>query len=205
MNKQINPQPSGPTQSSKHILVTIIAVIITAVVVGGGIYAWQRSILKSTEQNLQRQISVLQSQIDQLPQKKDLNETTSPSPSLPSSCVDQLHGSAQLKGSPVITALSVYSGTVGTKIEIQGCNFAGFEGDKNAWIENAQGQKGLLYGETGSTAKSLKITLKSPLCQKDTSYSGLPCDTWLTLTPGAYKIYTAPWGKESNKVEFTIY
>lgn len=122
---------------------------------------------------------------------------TSPS-SLPTACIDQP------EGTPVITSLSSYSGFIGAGLEIRGCNFAGFEGDKNAWIENSQGIKGLLYGETESTDKLLKVILKSPLCQKDTSYSGLPCDAWLALTPGTYKIYATPWTKKSNEVILII-
>lgn len=117
---------------------------------------------------------------------------------LPTTCTNQP------EGTPVITALSVSSGSVGTKLEIQGCNFAGFEGDKSAWIENSQGAKGLLFAEDGSTSNLLKVTLRSPLCQKDTSASGLPCDAWITLTPGTYKIYTTPWNKKSNEATFTI-
>jgi hypothetical protein len=125
-------------------------------------------------------------------------KTVTPTPSQ-ITCIDNP------EGDPVITSLSSYSGPVGTKLEIRGCNFSGFEGDKNAWIENAQGIKGILYGESGSTSKLLKVTLKSPLCQKDTSYSGLPCDAELILIPGKYKIYVMPWGKKSNEVSFTIY
>jgi hypothetical protein len=121
-----------------------------------------------------------------------------PTPSLPTTCKDEP------EGVPVITSLSIYSGPVGTKLEIRGCNFAGFEGDINAWIENNEGEKGFLQGEAGSTSKIIKVTLKSSLCRKDTSHSGLPCDEWLTLTPGTYKIYTMPWGKKSNEVTFTI-
>ena len=46
--------------------------------------------------------------------------------SLPTTCVDQSETKA------VITSLSSYSGPVGTSLEVRGCNFAGFEGDKNA-------------------------------------------------------------------------
>lgn len=124
------------------------------------------------------------------------NQTTS----LPTSCVDQPETKA------VITSLSSYSGPVGTSVEIRGCNFAGFEGDKNARIENTQGVIGILYGEQGSTAKVIKVTLKSPLCSQDNSYSGLPCSSYLTLTPGTYKIWTMPWGAntKSNLATFTI-
>lgn len=117
---------------------------------------------------------------------------------LPTTCKDEQGGT------PVITSLSSYSGSVGTKLEINGCNFAGFEGDKNAWIHNEKGEKGILYGEAGSSSKLLKVTLKSPLCQKDTSYSGLSCDSFLTLTPGYYRIFVIPWSKVSNTVSFII-
>lgn len=79
---------------------------------------------------------------------------------LPTICTDQT------EGTPVITSLSSYTGPVGTKLEIRGCNFAGFEADTNAWIENSQGVKGILYAETGGSSSNLLIiTLKSPLCQ----------------------------------------
>lgn len=117
---------------------------------------------------------------------------------LPTTCKDEP------KGVPIITSLSNYSGSIGARIEIRGCNFSGFEGDKNAWIENDQGVKGILYGEDGSTSKLLKVTLKSPLCQNNNSYSGLSCDAWLTLNTGTYNIYTFPWNKKSNEVNFTI-
>ena len=121
-------------------------------------------------------------------------------PVLPISCTNEVQGRA------VITGASATSGKPGTKLTLTGCNFAGFEGDTNAWIENAAGTKGLLRGEPASTAKSLTVTLKSKLCQKDTSYSGLPCDASLELVPGSYKLYVMPWGEEtkSNVVEFTV-
>ena len=71
--EQLNEQPIESVQSSKNIWITIIAVIVTALVVGGGVYAWQRSNLKSTEQGLQQQITLLQDQISQL-QKTQSNQ-----------------------------------------------------------------------------------------------------------------------------------
>ena len=38
MNEQNIPQPNEPIKSSKHIWITIIAVIVTAIVVGSGTY-----------------------------------------------------------------------------------------------------------------------------------------------------------------------
>ncbi len=125
---------------------------------------------------------------------------TAVSQSLPATCIDQFEAKA------VITSLSSYSGPVGTQLEIRGCNFAGFEGDKNAMIENAQGTKGVLFGESGSTAKLVKVILKSPLCEQNNSYSGLPCSAYLNLIPGTYKIYITPWdtNTKSNVATFTI-
>ncbi len=116
----------------------------------------------------------------------------------PVSCVDEV------EGTPVITSLSAYSGSIGTEFEIKGCNFNGFEGDLFAWIENSKGERGLLGTGVGSTAKLIKATLKSPTCQFDNSYSGKDCTAFLTITPGQYKIFVNPWGKESNKVGFIV-
>lgn len=117
---------------------------------------------------------------------------------LPSTCIDQ-QGAV-----PVITSISSSSGPVGTKLQIGGCNFNGFEGDLNVWIKNAQGTSGILYSEPGSTAKSMSIILKPQACQTDESYRGMPCASFLNLVPGTYKIYTMPWGNKSNEATFTI-
>jgi len=77
MNEQNIPQPNEPIQSSKHIWITIIAVALTAIIVGGGVYAWQNSSLQSTEQSLQQQITNLQNQIANL-QKPTQPIVTSP-------------------------------------------------------------------------------------------------------------------------------
>lgn len=106
---------------------------------------------------------------------------------------------------PKIISLSTTSGTIGTKLEIKGCNLSGFEGDLNAWIENEQGIKGILYGEEGSTHELIKVTLRSPLCQEDVSYKGGPCGSEFNLVPGMYKIYAEPWGNKSNSTTFTIH
>ncbi len=99
---------------------------------------------------------------------------------LPTTCIDAS------EGIPVITSISTESGSLGTQITLQGCNFSGFEWDKTVWIENGSGITGLLYGESGSTSKQIIFTLQSPICQTDTSYSGLPCPNTLSLTPGNY-------------------
>ena len=42
-----------------NIGIIVITIIITTIIVGGGVYAWQKSNLKSVEQSLQQQISDL--------------------------------------------------------------------------------------------------------------------------------------------------
>lgn len=71
MNEQNNLQTNEPIQSSKNIWIIIASVFVTALVVGGSIYAWQRSVLKSTEQNLSQQIVTLQSEVNELKAKID--------------------------------------------------------------------------------------------------------------------------------------
>lgn len=131
------------------------------------------------------------------------NNTIQPIPDiekqiLPTSCIDEM------EWEPVITSISTNSGMINTKIEINGCNFSGFEWDKHVWIENEQWIKWILYWEEWSTSKSINFTLKTPLCQYDTSYSGMECESWLELIPWKYKIYVIPWWKVSNKIDFII-
>jgi len=125
--------------------------------------------------------------------------------SLPTPCVDQPEAKA------VITSLSSYSGPVGTKLEIRGCNFSGFEGGFSVWMENSKGIKGIIRAElpnedigSGSNSKLLRITIPDLACQKDISSSGLQCDTLLTLVPGKYKMYSMSFGRKSNEAEFTV-
>ncbi|HAU66431.1 MAG: hypothetical protein UT30_C0005G0047 [Candidatus Uhrbacteria bacterium GW2011_GWF2_39_13] len=68
MNEQNIPQINEPVQSSKNIWITIIAVVLTAIIVGGVVHAWQKIRLQSIEQSLQQQINTLQSQIESLQQ-----------------------------------------------------------------------------------------------------------------------------------------
>lgn len=107
---------------------------------------------------------------------------------------------------PAISSVSPSSALIGTKVELRGQNFAGFEGDKYAWIENVTTHtKGIIYGDTKNATDTLiPFTLEGKYCTADTSYSGLPCPSYLTITPGNYEIFVVPWGKMSNKVQFTV-
>lgn len=58
-------QSNTPAQGSK-IWVVLVAVIVTAVVVGSGVCWWQRSIAESDRKAMQQQIGDLQNQLAQL-------------------------------------------------------------------------------------------------------------------------------------------
>jgi type II secretory pathway pseudopilin PulG len=73
MDKQNISRLNEPVQSSKHIWIVIIVVVLTAIIVGSGVYVWQKSSLQSTEQSLKQQITDLQNQII------NLQELTQPS------------------------------------------------------------------------------------------------------------------------------
>lgn len=113
-------------------------------------------------------------------------------------------GAIASEATPVITSIFPNSAKVGAKIEIKGSNFSGFEGDTYAWIENSKGEKGIIYNDEGSTNNLIKFTLKDKYCTKDNSYSGEPCASYISMTPGTYSMYVYPWGKMSNKVPFTV-
>jgi len=74
MDEQNNLQPSEPIQGSKSILAIVFSVVITAFVVGGITYVWQGSLLKSTEQNLRQQITVLQNEVSVMKVKVDSSD-----------------------------------------------------------------------------------------------------------------------------------
>ncbi|MES3031546.1 MAG: IPT/TIG domain-containing protein, partial [Patescibacteria group bacterium] len=106
---------------------------------------------------------------------------------------------------PLITSISPTAGPIGTRVELKGTGFSGFEGDKYAWIENPKtGVKGIIYNEAGATNNLIPFVLKDKYCTRDNSYSGNPCESYLTITPGEYTIHVYPWGKISNKIKFTV-
>jgi hypothetical protein len=106
---------------------------------------------------------------------------------------------------PHINSVTPTTARIGDKIEIRGTHFSGFEGDKYAWIENAAGVPGIIYGDMlKATDSYITFTLDSKYCMSNTSYSGNDCPSYLDIVPGTYKIFVQPWGTVSNKVEFTV-
>ncbi|MBI2055962.1 MAG: IPT/TIG domain-containing protein [Candidatus Sungbacteria bacterium] len=129
--------------------------------------------------------------------------------SLPTTCVDQQ------EATPIITSISPQSGSVGTKVEIRGCNFTGFEGDLDAVFVRSDGKEIPVsggnwypgYGGGVGRGKIMIVTVQS-YCESGSitgSYSGItsPCQT-IKANPGVYKVYVTAWGKKSNTATFTV-
>lgn len=70
----MNEQDNEPIQGSKNIWIMIVAITIISLIVGGVVYGWQKNILKTTEQNLQQQITALQNQVNQFNQQEKTNQ-----------------------------------------------------------------------------------------------------------------------------------
>ena len=104
---------------------------------------------------------------------------------------------------PIIRTISPSSGPVGTKITLTGCGFRGFEGDTDLWFTNSKEVKGVLYGNANNTDTSITATIPAKLCTQNTSYQGIPCPSYMDITPGAYSVTESGYGT-SNAVTFTV-
>lgn len=72
-------------QTKSNTASVVLAIIITLVVVGGGVYLWSQSSLKTTEQKSQQQIVQLQNQVSELQKENtDLKTTEQASSTTPS-------------------------------------------------------------------------------------------------------------------------
>gem|GEM_PF-2068778 len=151
---------------------------------------------------------VVEQTLLQFPQIKVVKFSPAPGDSFDSitkSYSDQLNN-VTTEPIPVITSISLSSGPIGTVTELKGTNLTGFEGDLDAIIENSKGETAFLpgIGSVPRTDQTIRVKIDGQLCKSNNSYSGLPCTSYLIITPGIYKIYTSPWGKMSNKVQFTV-
>jgi len=106
---------------------------------------------------------------------------------------------------PHIDSIAPSSAAIGSKINVNGSNLNGFEGDLDVWVENSAGQKAIIHGlKPQSTASDIQFTLATNYCTIDTSYSGAACPEYMAMTRGTYTMYAMPWGTESNKMQFTV-
>jgi type II secretory pathway pseudopilin PulG len=101
MEEQIAPKPTEQVQGSKIIWTTTISVVITALIIGSGIYLWQKSSLKNAEQKLQQQIVQLQNQVSELQKENnDLITTEQPSSSAQSESTTNIQFPVVVYGRP---------------------------------------------------------------------------------------------------------
>ena len=130
--------------------------------------------------------------------------SVTPSQSLPTTCVDETVEDLP----PIITSIYPASGPVGTKVEIRGCNLAGYEGDQIAIFERSDGKELTFYG-SGYSEKMITVTVETncPSGYEMGRYSGITssCETIQAL-PGIYKVYVITWGDDfkSNSATFTV-
>ncbi len=119
-----------------------------------------------------------------------------------------LNGS-QLQGDdhiPYLSTITPAQGPVGTVVTLSGKNLAGFEGDLDAWIENSKGEVAYLpaFGTVYPQTNQITVKIEAKECKQNNSYSGNPCTSFMTITPGTYKIFTSPWGVTSNSLTFVV-
>lgn len=191
--------------SQKGFIVPVLLVIIALLVIGGGVYVYEN---KKTEAPVVVDTTNQQQTNTQTPPVQNTQTPTTQSPKVPTT---QPSDSA----TPYIGSITPWSAPIGTIIEIRGSGLVGFEGDVYFFFKRSDGKIARLPGvvstqTTGDAkgAQTARVVVKEPCQQGQTvygDYSGIPaqCD-YVQLTPGIYRVYTTPWGKKSNEVQFTI-
>jgi len=201
--------------TQKGFVIPLILTIVAILVAGGAYVAWRNenkvigpvngvNVNLSPEQIDQYNRSIQQAQSNHTsaatagsnPCAKDLNDPL----------CDYYVVNNGSTSTPFITAISPSHGSVGTLVTITGTNLAGFEGDLNAYIQNDQGDIAFLpgIGSVPRTDQTIKVKIDAQLCKQNNSYSGALCTSYMTITPGTYKIYTQPWSEKSNPMLFTV-
>lgn len=69
-----NDQFKNPAKGTENVRKIAAAVVAMAIIAGGSIYAWHRTVLEAVEQGLQLQILTLQDQVDKI-QKEQANQS----------------------------------------------------------------------------------------------------------------------------------
>jgi hypothetical protein len=105
------------------------------------------------------------------------------------------------KPTPFIEDISPDSGQIGSTITIVGYGFKSH--DTLVWLDNGK-ERGLLFGGMPEKDNQITFTLKGSLCKEYTLASGLPCPSYLNVTPGKYTIYVENLNGVSNKVSFVV-
>src|ERR1035437_2766699 len=176
--------------TQKGFIVPLIIGIVAVLIIAGGVYfAFEKG----------KSAGVNQVNTSVIPANAGIQSQTSGSNSSTAS-------STTTQPAPVITSINPSSGPIGTIVELKGNNLAGFEGELNAWIENSKGEKAFLpgIGNVPRVDQTIRVKIDSQLCKENLSYKGGSCSSYMTITPGTYRIYTYPWGNMSNTVQFIV-
>ncbi len=176
----------------KGFIVPLLLIIVAVLVVGGGYYMYSLTSPSSTTQ---------------VPAMTD-------TPVSPNTSVSQTEDSINDgEKTPRIDSISPAKvETSGTFITIKGAYLNGFEGGTIVRFEKISSESGLVVQSgfmeansyTPKGATTLTFTLPNQLCTKITGESGLPCPSYMGMTPGAYKVSVRPWSIFSNKLDFVV-
>lgn len=74
MEEQITSQPGGQPEDSKNVSAIVISVVVTALIVSGGVYFWQQQNQGISEEESLKQIRLLNDQIDELQKEISTSE-----------------------------------------------------------------------------------------------------------------------------------
>lgn len=80
MKEKELPEITQPTNNTQNLIITFIAIIMTALVAGMAVYIWQISQIASTEKELQQKIALLEKQLASLPTSSEQATDQTPSP-----------------------------------------------------------------------------------------------------------------------------
>lgn len=173
-----NLQYVRQAQYKKGFIMPLLVAIIAVLVIGGGVYVYKNKRMEAPS------VGITETQ--------DANDK------------NELEGTDAFK--PVISSITPASGAVGTGVEIRGTDLNGFEGETYLYFFKANGESGSIsansYLPAGAT--TLKFNVPDKMCTKNMGASDLPCPSFMTVTPGSYRIYALPWGDKSNEVQFTV-
>jgi len=64
MNEQNDLQPNEQIQSSKNIWIIIASVILTALIIGSGVFWWQKTIFQTEQRKFQKQLVLVNNQLE---------------------------------------------------------------------------------------------------------------------------------------------
>jgi len=75
MNEQNDLQPNEQIQSSKNIWIIIASVILTALIIGSGVFWWQKTIFQTEQRKFQKQLVLVNNQLELVrPENEKLTE-----------------------------------------------------------------------------------------------------------------------------------